>query len=100
VIRSIAVTTALGLLATGCQPSIQHRVEPIEIHVRHDVTIRHVDERLEEFFAFQENGGAATKPAPQAEAPPQPAPTPPAPPAAPEAAQPPAPQPATPPTAQ
>lgn len=67
----MSMSLALGLAA--CTPRVQHKVEPIEIHVRHDVTIRHVDERLEEFFAFQEKDPAATQPAPQA-APPSQAP--------------------------
>lgn len=48
-----ASLTAVALLAASCQPvQVEHKVEPI--HVTIDVYHR-VDERLDEFFEFEEN---------------------------------------------
>jgi hypothetical protein len=53
---AVTLTSALAAL-TSCA---RVKVDPIEvktIHIVHDVNIR-VDKQLDEFFAFQEQGGA------------------------------------------
>ena len=53
----------LALLASSCSPlQVEHKVEPI--HVTIDVYHR-VDERLDEFFEFEEEVPSATQPATQ-----------------------------------
>jgi hypothetical protein len=47
---------ALLLLPSCARVQVEHKVEPI--HVVHDINIR-VDRELDEFFASQNQGGAA-----------------------------------------
>ena len=60
VVAVIALVLIVGPVA--CSPRVH--VDPIEvkpIHIVHDINIR-VDKQLDEFFAFQEQGGT-TQPA-------------------------------------
>ena len=64
-LKAVTFTLTCAVLASGLSTGCARvKVDPIEvktIHIVHDVNIR-VDKQLDEFFAFQEQGGT-TQPA-------------------------------------